>query len=353
MIKVVDFGLNNTGQNTISARRTWIKCLYNNKDISADIAKYLKSFSFTDNMSGTVDDVSLSLRDPANLWKTDWLPDRGATLNLSILPQWHGAQEAPIELPLGLFEIDELSYSGAPEVLEIKAVSVPDNTEIRGVEKSRAWDGVYLSVVAKDIANDAGMELFFSGLDYYQKRVEQTQQSDLEFLLKLCNDHGLALKISNNQLVIFNENDYENKPTVGNLIKTAGAISHYSIKAKTRDIYAACHVKYKSASNKNNAVEYTFSLPNKLGKTLEVNEQVETIAEAEVLAKKKLREKNKDEQTVSMTVLGDAVYCAGNCFNLAGFGKFDDKYILTKATHHVDNGGYSCDLDMHKCLVGY
>lgn len=66
----------------------------------------------------------------------------------------------------------------------------------------------------------------------------------------------------------------------------------YDFKSKIRDIYASCHVKYQQ-SKTNQTIETTFAVPNKKGKTLEVKEQVENLAEAERLAKKRLREKTK------------------------------------------------------------
>ena len=344
-----------TSFNTIVARRAWIKCSYNNKDITNSLEPYLKSFTFNDVMSGSVDDISITLEDKEELWKNDWLPEKGASLNISIMTQaWWKDNVSVEELPLGLFEIDEVEISGPPEEVKIKAVATPDNAKIRGVYKSRAWDDVYLSVIAKDIADGAGMELYFNTEDVFLDRAEQTQESDLEFLLKLCNDNGLALKTSNNQIIIFNEIDYEQADPVVTFTKGQDLLLNYSIKTKTRDIYVSCHVKYKGTKKKE-AIEYTFTPEvnkNKTGKILEVNEEVKSIVEAERLAKKKLREKNRDEQTVSMSIYGSFYCCAGNCFTLKNFGKFDGKYILTKATHNVGSK-YSCDLELHKCLEGY
>lgn len=58
------------------------------------------------------------------------------------------------------------------------------------------------------------------------------------------------------------------------------------MKAKTRDIYRACHVKYKQGKNKE-VIEGYFEAPNKqTGLTLEVNEQCDTVDAANKLAKK-------------------------------------------------------------------
>lgn len=78
----------------------------------------------------------------------------------------------------------------------------------------------------------------------------------------------------------------------------------YDFKSKIRDIYASCHVKYQQSKTKE-VIETTFIAPNKKGKVLEIKEQVENVAEAERLAKKRLREKNKEEIIGSFTMIGN------------------------------------------------
>ncbi len=335
------------------ARRARIKILYDNKDISKDLAQYLKSFSYNDVISGQADDLSITLEDRTGLWKNDWLPEKGATLVVSIITQaWWKDTFSEEELPLGIFEIDEIEVGGPPEEVKIKAVSVPNNTSLRGVDRTRAWEKTKLSVIANDIAKEAGLSLFYDTYtDPLLDRSEQTEQSDLSFLMKICNDAGLALKITDNKIVIFDEEKYEKNDIIMTITKGADLIKSYNFKSSTREIYSACHVKYQNSDTKNN-IEYTFALKNKQGKTLMINQEVKTIAEAETLAKKKLREKNKEELTASFSLVGTFLLVAGVTINIVGFGKFDGKYIVSKASHEV-GGGYSVNIDLRRCLDGY
>lgn len=333
------------------SRRAWLKIIYNKTDISTDIAKYMKSFSYNDVMSGEADDINITLEDRQELWQGDWLPSKGDTLTIDICTKdWQTDDEAENTLPLGLFEIDEVEISKPPSEVKIKAVSVPDNSELRGVEKSRSWEKTKLSVIAKDIADGAGMALFFDAPnDPELDRVEQSEQSDLSFLMKLCNDNGLALKISDKKIIIFDEVQYEQAEPIKTLTKNK--LDNFNLKSATREVYKACHVKYQNSTSKE-LIEYTYTLPDKTGKTLEVNEEVKTIAEAEKLAKKKLREKNKEEITVSINLMGDFDLLAGNTVQLNGFHAFDGKYIITKSGHNI-GGGYKMSLDLRRCLDGY
>ena len=349
----------------MEARRISVIIKYNNKDISVDISKYLKIISYTDNLSGEADDLQITLEDKAGLWQSTWIPEKGALLDVMLQQKyWQTLSALPQSLRLGLFEIDEITSSGYPSEVQIKAVSVPDNNTLRGTERSRSWEKAKLQVIANDIASAAGMSLFWDTEENpVLDRVEQTEQSDLSFLYAICKDKGLALKISDKKIIIFDEAKYEAekaKITIvkpGNVYKKESGMKYlfvgtgYSLRTKIRDIYAACRVSYQQGSSKSN-IEATYTAAGKKGKTLQVNEQVESVAEALNLAKKRLREKNKDEVTGSLNMLGNFVLLSGVTVNLLGFGAFDDKYLITRASHDIGSG-YTTNIDVRRCLNGY
>lgn len=349
----------------MEARRISVIIKYNNKDISVDISKYLKSISYTDNLSGEADDLQITLEDKAGLWQSTWIPEKGALLDVMLQQKyWQTLSELPQSLRLGLFEIDEITSSGYPSEVQIKAVSVPDNNTLRGTERSRSWEKAKLQVIANDIASAAGMSLFWDTEENpVLDRAEQTEQSDLSFLYAICKDKGLALKISDKKIIIFDEAKYEAekaKITIvkpGTVYKKESGMKYlfvgtgYSLRTKIRDIYAACRVSYQQGSSKSN-IEATYTVAGKKGKTLQVNEQVESVAEALNLAKKRLREKNKDEVTGSLNMLGNFVLLSGVTVNLLGFGAFDGKYLITRASHDIGSG-YTTNIDVRRCLNGY
>lgn len=349
----------------MEARRILTIIKYNNKDISADISKYLKSISYTDNLSGEADDLQITLEDKAGLWQSTWMPEKGALLDVMLQQKyWQTLSALPQSLRLGLFEIDEITSSGYPSEVKIKAVSVPDNNTLRGTERSRSWEKAKLQVIANDIASSAGMSLFWDTEENpVLDRAEQTEQSDLSFLYAICKDKGLALKISDKKIIVFDEAKYEAekaKITIvkpGTVYKKESGMKYlfvgtgYSLRTKIRDIYAACRVSYQQGSSKSN-IEATYTAAGKKGKTLQVNEQVESVAEALNLAKKRLREKNKDEVTGSLNMLGNFVLLSGVTVNLLGFGAFDDKYLITRASHDIGSG-YTTNIDVRRCLNGY
>ena len=126
----------------------------------------------------------------------------------------------------------------------------------------------------------------------------------------------------------------------------------YSFKSKIRDVYRSCHVKYAKDKDKT-VIEASFTDPNKPeGATLELRQQVESQAEAERLAKKKLREKNRDEVTGSYSFEGQPMLCAGEVVELIGFGLFAGKYLVTQVKHDIGNG-FTTSIEIRRCLNGY
>ena len=338
----------------MKARRTGIIVDYNGKDISKNIEQYMTGFSVSEVMSGEGNKADIALEDREEMWMGDWFPQRGDTLEISMIQtNWDG-EGSRQSIKLGKMEIDEIENSGPPNTAKIGAVSIPNNAEIRSVEKTRSWEKVKLSVIAKDIADGAGMESYYEAQeDPVLDRAEESGQTDLEFLMKLCKDAGLALNVFDKKIVIFDEQKYEDAEPVMTITKGKSPVKSFSFKSTIHNIYKSCHVKYKDSKG-NVLIEYTFTDPNKKdGMTLEINEKVEDQAAAEKLAKKKLREKNKEEVKASMTMPGNFNLVAGNAIKISGFHVYDGKYIIEKATHDLGSGGYTVSMDIRKCLNGY
>ncbi len=86
---------------------------------------------------------------------------------------------------------------------------------------------------------------------------------------------------------------------------------------------------------------------------LEVSAKVGSIAEAKVLAEKRLRLHNKYEKTAAFTLPGDPDIVAGVTVMLSDWGAFDGKYIIKQARHSVDDNGYSVQIKLRRVLEGY
>lgn len=355
------------------SRRTWLEVKYipagetEEKDITEDLSQYLLSMSYTDNLSDAADDVTLTLEDRAQLWTADWFPSgEGNMIDITIHTYNNVTLgDGETTFHVGKFEIDEVEITGYPSTVQIKAVSVIGDSSLRGTKRNQTWEKISVWKCAADICERNGLTLFWDcesnpNLDH----VEQADESDLAFLLKICKDHGMSLKVTTSQIVIFDDAKYEaQEPSVTVYKPGANAeinektlplrwLTGYGMRAKTRDTYWKCKVKYQKGKDKE-IIEGEYADPNRdKGRTLFIREQVESVAEAIALAKKKLREANKEEIVGSLATVGNTNLAAGMTIALQNFGVFDGKYIATKVSHEVA-ASYTTNMEIRRCLNGY
>lgn len=339
----------------MQARRVNVEVLYAGVDITKNIQPDLLSFKYTDNASGTADDIEIELKDEKAKWLNDWFPQKGDIIKPTINTlNWNKDGDSQ-NLSCGSFIVDEPEYSGPPKKMTIKAISTPSNTNFTSTKKSRAWENIKLSAIAQNIADSAGLELFFDvPSDPLYSRKDQSETSDMSFLNDLCSKEGFGFKVTDSKIVIYDEAKYEQKASIIKLSASGGLVNSYDFKTTlTNSAYAACRVKYRN-SKKGTLIDYLYSIKDDLESTdkiYEVNEVVNSVEEAARLAQKKLREVNKKESTAKLNVVGSLKYVGAICLDLVEFGAFSGKYFVDKATHNIPK--YTVDLEMHKVLEGY
>jgi len=233
------------GSIIMTARKVTVRIIYNGADISGDIAEYLIDFEYTDNESGKADDIQITLEDRNQLWLSGWLPKKTDTITATILAEdWFKPGEA-FSLPCGTFQVDEIEHSGPPHIVRIKAVSVPVSSAARGETKTRAWEKISLREVAADIGGSAGLALMYeSEANPQYLRVDQMETSDLAFLQQLCDKACLSMKVTDNQIVIFDERTYEANDAIREIERDGGDVIRFSFRSKSAGTAKKAIVSY-------------------------------------------------------------------------------------------------------------
>ena len=329
------------------ARRTEVALFYEGVNISKDIAPFLLSFTYTDNASDKADEISFSLEDRERLWVTDWFPSKGDTITASIIVHDWEAVNQTQSLPCGTFEIDKIDCSGPPNQITIKAVSTLVSKPMRQEKHTKAWENVKLSTIAGDMAAKNGLALFWdSPQDPAFERRDQVETSDLEFFSELAKDYGVAVKVTDTQLVCYSEKDYEEKAPVGELSFGDKKVINWSFSSKAAGVYKAAKVQYHDpVKDETFDVEEEDDDVEGTCRTLEINQKADNIGDAKSIAKEKLRKANKSEITGNITLMGDLRFVGGSNVQISGFGGFDGKYTIEKATHTI-GGSYTTKLDI-------
>jgi len=335
-------------------RRAEVVLIYNGVNISRDIAPFLSALTYTDNGSGKADDLSITLDDRDENWTGSWMPKKGDSIKTEIIyHNWFEPNTKHV-VKCGTFEVDGLSYNGPPDVMGVQALSYPGNSSIKGERRSKSWEKVTLRQIAYRIAAAAGYKLMFKTEDVKYDRIDQSDETDLSFLASNCEKEGISLKITNKTLVVFDDRYFESLPVVATITKRKSNIIAYSFDFQSiGKNYASCTVSYTTTTKKlKRMIKGTYTIPGAKGPVLKLNERVSSEAEAIRKARSALRNKNKDAQRGSITLMGDYRLAQGVTVSLAGFGGFNGKYYVETAKHTAGGGSATTQIELRKVL-GY
>ena len=340
----------------MKARRAKLRIIYNGADISEDISNDLDSVTWTDKSDSEADSIDVTLHNAHGKWNGEWLPAKGARLEAFIeVRDWSGEGNAMV-LPCGTFEIDQIDVSGGDNgsKVTIRGISAPITSKVRGSIKNKAWENMKLSLIAAEIAGNAGLSLYIDiDDDPLYQREEQSEETDLGFLQGLCADAGVSLKVSHDKIVIFSQEKREAESAI--LTVTPEMVTGWSFTSKASQVYKSARVEYHDPeTDEDFEYEYDGDLADLSGedendRVLVINQRVKSQAEAETLAKNSFRNSNKSEVTGSFNCIGDIRLVAGVNVQMRGFGKFDGKYVIETVTHSI-GGKYGVSVQLRRAL---
>jgi len=284
---------------------------------------------------------------------------KGLSIKAAIVQKnWNSDGKNSI-LDCGQFSLDAIEVSGPPSNIAIMGTSLSYNTQLRQTKKNRAWESYTLSGIANEMAGSGGMICMYeSESNPAYSRVEQIMMSDIQFLSMLCKNAGISLKVTNNIIVLFDQETYERKSPVLSIEYGNGQYKKYKLRTGEADVhYASCRVSYIEPKTgkliEGLAYSNDYNLSDEKNQRLEIIAKATSIAEAQELAKKRLRLHNKFGKTADFTLIGNTAIVAGVTITLKGFGLWTGKYIVQQARHDVGSSGYTTKIKLRQVLEGY
>ena len=332
------------------AREGKILIYWNGRNVTGDISKYISAVSYTDHEEGSCDECSITLLNEDGLWSGSWYPDFGDTVRIYL-----GYTDSLMDC--GLFEIDELKFSGVPDMLEIKGIAAGITKELR-TRNNKEFESQTLKQIAEYFCTKHSLELVDDTvIDSTQAsigqvvidRKTQEDKSDLQFLAEIATEYGFVFSIRGTKMVFVSYYTLDNKESSFTLRKNQ--LSNYSISEKTWDTYQAANVK--SLDVKNDAViedSQNSEVETTKVDTIEIKSGSRNTQQAEIVAKAALWDKNKLKQTGALNDLpGNAGYVAGLNFDLVSMQNMGGKWHITTSNHNVSgDGAYTTSLEIRK-----
>jgi hypothetical protein len=385
------------------------------KDYYSSLAPYLLTLSYTDNCDGEkADDLQLQLADRDRRFISDWRPDIGAFIDVSIIAErWFSPNAAGISLDCGRFWIDSLDFELPAHTVSVKATSIPTQAHLKANDETRGWEKTSLKDIVTQIAGENSMEVDWQAdVNPRYNRVEQTEESALSFIKKRANDSKLAIKVHRNKIVVFDPQKLEQaapkfclvygstSPDVGvAFYQLKGA--QFSLKVTDSQKKATVsHLNPETGTNSQGVFDagagggeltspsrgtLLSGAVDKWNQNVNINPEEHgdgdqgeegdggngggdgslreeqpvsewnepSSAGASRRAKAEVRDANKDTETASIEMgIGNPLIAAGQTFTLKGVGQFDGKWFVKTAQHDVGEI-YETKLSVRRCLEGY
>lgn len=322
-------------------RRATVDLAWNGAAVSTKMDGYQKDVTYTDTASGEADSLDVSIHDRGGKWIGPWFPAVGDTLAATIKANdWSGSGDTRI-LPCGSFVLDNFSFSGWPTAGTISGVSVPADSSFRETQRSKTWENVTVEEIGKEIAGRAGVSLVYDveGGPIQIKTIEQSERTDCDFYMDLCNTYGLAMKVYSKKIVVFDREAYKAKGPVA--IITPDMIQSWSSNQKLAGTYTGGEYTYTDPSTEEEIKVNVGDGP----RILKLSGKADNKADAERKIKAAVANANHGAAKLSITIMGTASLVASQCVAVQGMGKLSGKYYLDQIAHHIGSG-YTMDMEM-------
>lgn len=227
------------------ARNIRVIVIFNKVDISDEIAHSISSLNYTDNSKNAIDDLELELENLDYRWLKEWYPDENAQLLVGI----HEEKENETNfLDLGTFYVDEPTFEN--DRLNLKCLALPLDQNIRDQKNSVAWERITLKELVTQIANKHEMNAEIYAENEFFERLDQNQETDLAFINRVVKETGLNMKVSDDKIIIFDDEEMEKNDTVEIFNINDERIRSFSLKKKNKEIYDNVEVSYYDPDKK-------------------------------------------------------------------------------------------------------
>lgn len=168
------------------------------KLLDTQVMARLISLSVTDNKNLDADELTLTLDDHDGALE---MPKRGVKLQC-----WMGFVDAGIH-DMGTYIVDSCEWSGSPDTISIKAKSADFKSSLKS-GRSQSYHNKTLGDIAETVAKRQQLALSIkpelANIDV--GHVDQTDESDINLLTRLCHQYGAVVNIKHGKLLIFTAN---------------------------------------------------------------------------------------------------------------------------------------------------
>ena len=322
-------------------RRAETDLTWNGAAVTSKMVGYKATVTYTDAASGEADSLEISMNDRDRQWTTAWMPKTGDTLTAAIKVYDWEREGDNRTLDCGFFILDNYSFSWWPMTGTISAVSVPADSAFRATQRTKTWEKATLQAIGNEIAARAGITLTWDveGEPITVESVEQSEQTDCEFYMSLCEEYGLSMKVYAQKIVVYDREQYKERDVAGTIRESE--IESGSWNTTLDGTYTGGEYTYTDP-NTEEEIKVTVGTGTRI---LKQSGKADNKADAERKITAAVANANHGATTLSVTMTGNAALVASQCVTVVGLGRLSGKYYIDSITHHV-GAGYTMDLEL-------
>ncbi|WP_315514053.1 hypothetical protein [Leptotrichia wadei] len=227
------------------ARNIRVIVIFNKVDISEEVAHSISSLNYTDNSKNAIDDLEIELENLDYRWLKEWYLDENAQLLVGIHEELENETNF---LDLGTFYVDEPTFED--QKLTLKCLALPLDQNIRDQKNSVAWERVTLKELVMQIANKHEMNAELYAENVFFERLDQNKETDLAFINRVVKEIGLNMKVSDDKIIIFDDEEMEKNDTIEVFNIKDYRIRSFNLKKKNKEIYDKVEVSYYDPDKK-------------------------------------------------------------------------------------------------------
>ena len=288
--------------------------IYNGVDITNDV--HIIACTLTDSNGGKQDYCSVTFANGGKIWN-EWQPQ-----NNDVVIAKNGYSSS------GEMYVNDIQSQGGTFTL----ILLSTKTDAKQ-KKTKIWRKVKLSEVINDVSANTGLKVQKIGFtDYFYNSLSQTDETDINFLNRICDLEGYKVKVYDGCIVVFDEKLLMNEDASGT-VKPDDVISYSfdngdllkSVTVKFYDVITGDLISYKATNDKINGGSITNVI------------RVDNQAQAERYAKNILFNNNKMAVCGSLTIKYADEFATGSVILLEDFKGYNGKYYVYESIFDMAN----------------
>lgn len=312
------------------------------QDITRRVRPILSSLTISDRQRGEADELEIVLDDSDGRIE---LPRKGVVCRVAI--GWEG--QALVDK--GAFVVDEVSHSGPPDIVTIRARSVDLTSKARN-RTNRSWHQTTLGAVIRDLAASQGLQARISPelASIAVRHLDQVGESDVHLMTRLAKQHDATATVKGRALIFLRigQGTTASGAALPTFLIERGDSDTHNFSLPDRDRYTGVHAEWHDkASGTRKKVQAGGSQNSKgLRRVYHSEDEAQQAANAEY------RRNLRGEARLSITLArGDANLSAEMTGNVRGWRAEIDaiRWLIASVQHTLTgSNGFQTSVELER-----